>query len=82
VRRVLLGALVLWIITVAVFVLFFVAPHNVARLLAGTVVVEEIFGLPGLGYLAVQSITTQDLPVIIAIVTLASAGTETGPAKR
>ena len=42
-------------------------------LLGGTVVVEEIFGLPGLGYLAVQSITTQDLPVIIAIVTLASA---------
>jgi len=42
-------------------------------LLGGTVVVEQIFGLPGLGYLAVQSIVTQDLPVIIAIVTLASA---------
>jgi peptide/nickel transport system permease protein len=41
-------------------------------LLGGTVVIEEIFGLPGLGALAVQSIVTQDLPVIIAIVTLAS----------
>lgn len=36
-------------------------------------VTEQIFGLPGLGQLAVQSIVTQDLPVIIAIVTLASA---------
>jgi peptide/nickel transport system permease protein len=42
-------------------------------LLGGAVVTEEIFGLPGLGQLAVQSIVTQDLPVIIAIVTLASA---------
>lgn len=42
-------------------------------LLGGAVVTEQIFGLPGLGQLAVQSIVTQDLPVIIAIVTLASA---------
>ena len=42
-------------------------------LLGGAVVTEQIFGLPGLGQLAVQSITTQDLPVITAIVTLASA---------
>jgi len=42
-------------------------------LLGGTVIVEQIFGLPGLGQLAVQSILTQDLPVIVAIVTLASA---------
>ena len=46
---------------------------DVGILLGGTVVVEQIFGLPGLGFLAVQSIVTQDLPVIIAIVTLASA---------
>jgi peptide/nickel transport system permease protein len=37
------------------------------------VVTEQIFGLPGLGQIAVQSILNQDLPVIIAIVTLASA---------
>jgi peptide/nickel transport system permease protein len=35
VRRVLFGILVLWIISVVVFVMFFVAPHDVARLLAG-----------------------------------------------
>jgi peptide/nickel transport system permease protein len=35
IRRFALGALVMWLITVAVFVLFFVAPNNVARTLAG-----------------------------------------------
>ena len=30
IRRILLGLLVLWLITVAVFALFFVAPSNVA----------------------------------------------------
>jgi peptide/nickel transport system permease protein len=35
VRRVLFGVLVMWIISVVVFVMFFVAPHDVARLLAG-----------------------------------------------
>jgi peptide/nickel transport system permease protein len=35
VRRVLFGILVLWIISIVVFVMFFVAPHDVARLLAG-----------------------------------------------
>jgi peptide/nickel transport system permease protein len=35
VRRIALGALVMWLITIAVFALFFVAPNNVARTLAG-----------------------------------------------
>src|SRR6476659_3306111 len=35
IRRVALGAVVLWVMTLAVFVMFFVAPHNVANLLAG-----------------------------------------------
>lgn len=35
IRRILQGALVVWIISVVVFVLFFVAPNNVARKLAG-----------------------------------------------
>ena len=35
IRRVALGVLVLWLITLAVFGLFFVAPNNVARTLAG-----------------------------------------------
>ncbi len=35
IRRIALGVLVLWLITMAVFALFFVAPNNVARTLAG-----------------------------------------------
>ena len=35
VRRIGLGVLVMWLITVAVFALFFLAPHDVARTLAG-----------------------------------------------
>jgi peptide/nickel transport system permease protein len=43
---------------------------DVGVLLGGAVVTENIFGLPGLGQLAIQSITEQDLPVIIGIVML------------
>jgi peptide/nickel transport system permease protein len=35
IRRTLLGVLVLWLITMAVFAIFYVAPNNVARTLAG-----------------------------------------------
>jgi peptide/nickel transport system permease protein len=42
-------------------------------LLGGAIVTERIFGLPGLGREAVQAITTEDLPVIMGIVLLASA---------
>ena len=35
VRRILLGIVVLWFVTVATFLLFFVAPQDPARLLAG-----------------------------------------------
>ncbi|MEO7131360.1 MAG: ABC transporter permease [Dermatophilaceae bacterium] len=35
IRRTLLGILVMWIITVLVFILFFIAPNNVAQTLAG-----------------------------------------------
>jgi peptide/nickel transport system permease protein len=39
-------------------------------LLGGSVVIETVFALDGLGYLAYQSITHKDLPVTQAIVTL------------
>src|SRR5262245_39077213 len=35
IRRILQGAFVLWLVTVAVFALFFLVPNNVARTLAG-----------------------------------------------
>ncbi len=46
---------------------------DVAALLGGAVVTEQVFSLPGLGKTAVDAINQQDLPVIIAIVLFASA---------
>ena len=42
-------------------------------LLGGVIIVENIFGLPGLGQLAIQSVVQQDLPVVIGTIVLASA---------
>jgi peptide/nickel transport system permease protein len=46
---------------------------DLGTLLGGAIVTEQVFGLPGLGREAVLAITTEDLPVIIGIVILASA---------
>jgi peptide/nickel transport system permease protein len=46
---------------------------DVGALLGGAVITENVFSLPGLGYTAVQAITSQDLPVIMGIVIVASA---------
>ena len=45
IRRILLGLLVLWLITVAVFALFFIAPNDVARTLAGRQATPETVAL-------------------------------------
>jgi peptide/nickel transport system permease protein len=41
---------------------------SLPSLLAGAAITESIFSWPGLGYLAVQSVTTNDFPTILAIV--------------
>ena len=46
---------------------------DVGTLLGGAVITENVFGLPGLGYTAVQAISQQDLPVIIGVVIVAAA---------
>jgi peptide/nickel transport system permease protein len=46
---------------------------DVATLLGGAILTETVFSLPGLGYTAAQSITEDDLPVIIGIVIIAAA---------
>jgi peptide/nickel transport system permease protein len=46
---------------------------DLGTLLGGVIIVENIFGLPGLGQLAVQSVANQDQPVIIGTVVVASA---------
>ncbi|MFF5289536.1 ABC transporter permease [Paractinoplanes globisporus] len=45
---------------------------DVGALLGGAIITENVFGLPGLGQLAVQSVVTQDLPVIVGIVLVAA----------
>ncbi|HEY9289956.1 MAG TPA: ABC transporter permease, partial [Microlunatus sp.] len=46
---------------------------DLGQLVGGVVVIETVFGLPGLGYTAIRAINQQDLPVIIGIVLFASA---------
>jgi peptide/nickel transport system permease protein len=50
---------------------------DTGTLFGGAVVTEVVFGLPGLGYTAVQAITNQDLPVIIGVVIVTSAAVVT-----
>jgi peptide/nickel transport system permease protein len=45
---------------------------DLGALLGGAIIIENVFGLPGLGALAVQSVVQQDLPVIIGTVVLAA----------
>ncbi|MCR9259698.1 MAG: ABC transporter permease [Pseudomonadaceae bacterium] len=40
-------------------------------LLGGTIIVEQVFGMPGIGQLAVASVFTRDLPMIQGVVILA-----------
>jgi peptide/nickel transport system permease protein len=46
---------------------------DLGTLLGGVIVTETVYGLPGLGQQIYNSISRQDLPVIIALVLLASA---------
>jgi peptide/nickel transport system permease protein len=46
---------------------------DVGVLLGGVVITETVFGMPGLGYTAVQAIQQQDLPVVIGVVIVAAA---------
>ncbi len=47
---------------------------DVGVLIGGAIITESVFNLPGLGYTAVQAIQQQDLPVVIGVVIIASAG--------
>ena len=46
------------------FSLVTLAAVNFGRLLGGTVIVEQLFGLPGVGRLVVQAIPNKDMPII------------------
>ena len=45
---------------------------DLAGLLGGAIIIEQIFGLPGIGRLAVDSVTDSDLPVITGTVLVAA----------
>jgi len=47
---------------------------DVGVLIGGAIITEQVFGLPGLGYTAINAINQQDLPVVIGTVIIASAG--------
>ena len=47
---------------------------DVGVLIGGAIITEQVFGLPGLGYTAINAINQQDLPVVIGVVIVASAG--------
>lgn len=41
---------------------------TIAEIMAGSIVVEQVFGLPGLGQLLISSINTRDFPVVSVII--------------
>jgi peptide/nickel transport system permease protein len=45
---------------------------DLGTLLGGAIITERVFGLPGLGYEAVRAITSNDLPIIIGVVVVAT----------
>jgi peptide/nickel transport system permease protein len=47
---------------------------QVAALIGGTVIVETIFAIPGIGRLMVQSITTKDFPVLMGSLLVVTIG--------
>jgi len=47
-------------------------------LVAGSVVVESIFGIPGMGLLAWEAVLGHDVPVVMAVVTLSAVATMFG----
>ncbi|WP_181444995.1 ABC transporter permease [Micromonospora endophytica] len=42
-------------------------------LLGGAVIIEQVFGRPGLGQVTLNAVTSKDMPVVLAVVTLSAA---------
>jgi peptide/nickel transport system permease protein len=45
----------------------------IGSLLGGAVIVEQVFGRPGLGQLAVDAVTVKDIPMILGITLVSTA---------
>lgn len=50
----------------------------IPRLVGGSILVEQIFGIPGLGQLMLSSILARDLPVVLALTLVAGVATLVG----
>ncbi|MDN5852913.1 MAG: ABC transporter permease, partial [Actinomycetia bacterium] len=48
---------------------------DIGTAIGGVLITETVFGIQGLGYIAVQAVTQGDLPVVIAVILLASVFT-------
>jgi peptide/nickel transport system permease protein len=51
---------------------------HLPTLLAGALVVEEVFGLPGLGFMTLRAIESHDTPWLIAVVLVAAVAVTLG----
>lgn len=40
---------------------------SLVALITGTIIIERVFGVPGMGYLFIDSVTTRDYPVIMGV---------------
>jgi len=49
-----------------------------ANVISGTVIIEQVFAIPGVGRLAVGAVFAKDIPVVQAVVLLAAALTVLG----
>ena len=62
----------------SLFPVITVFAHVFPSMIGGSVIIENIFTIPGMGNAIFQSITTQDYPVLIAVFTLTGLLTATG----
>lgn len=59
----------------SLFGLLTVVGLNVGAIVGGTVIIEQIFAVPGVGHLLLQAINTRDAPVVQGVVLLLTAVT-------
>ncbi len=71
---------ILWIHALknSMFPVITVFAHVFPAMIGGSVIIESIFTIPGMGNAIYQSITTQDYPVLIAVFTFTGLLTATG----
>jgi peptide/nickel transport system permease protein len=62
----------------SLFPVITVFAHVFPAMIGGSVIIESIFTIPGMGYAIYSGITTQDYPLLIAVFTLTGLLTSTG----